>query len=108
MPGETAEAGPHRRRVRGYEERRDGVTLVLRDGLAGCLQTISDPTAALRRYETLRRPRTAGIAHRAYHLGWIGQWRSAPLCVLRDRLVAWTPDAFHRLQMLHLFRFADE
>ena len=63
------------------------------------------PTAALRRYEARRRPRTAGIARRAFHLGWIGQWTSPPACRLRDRLVAWTPDAFNRLQMRHLFRF---
>ena len=85
-----------------------GACLAIEDAvvLAGCLRVIPDPAAALRRYEDLRRPRTAGIARRAFHLGWIGQWQSAPLCRLRDRLVAWTPDAFHRLQMRHLFRFA--
>jgi 2-polyprenyl-6-methoxyphenol hydroxylase-like FAD-dependent oxidoreductase len=84
-----------------------GACLAIEDAvvLADCLRSIPDPAAALRRYEALRRPRTAGIARRAFHLGWIGQWQSVPLCRLRDRLVAWTPEAFHRLQMRHLFRF---
>jgi 2-polyprenyl-6-methoxyphenol hydroxylase-like FAD-dependent oxidoreductase len=73
--------------------------------LAECLREIRDPAAALRRYEALRRPRTAAIGRRALHLGWIGQWQAAPACRLRDRLVRWTPDAFHRWQMRELFRF---
>jgi 2-polyprenyl-6-methoxyphenol hydroxylase-like FAD-dependent oxidoreductase len=73
--------------------------------LAECLRAVPDPTAALRRYEARRRPRTAGIARRAFHLGWIGQWTSPTACWLRDRLVGSTPDAFNRLQMRHLFRF---
>jgi 2-polyprenyl-6-methoxyphenol hydroxylase-like FAD-dependent oxidoreductase len=84
-----------------------GACLAIEDGvvLADCLRAIADPVAALRRYEALRRRRTAGIVLRAYHLGWIGQWESALACRLRDRLVAWTPGAFHRLQMRRLFRF---
>lgn len=84
-----------------------GACLAIEDGvvLADCLRAIPDPTAALRRYEALRRRRTAGIVRRALHLGWIGQWRSAPACWLRDRMVAWTPSAFNRLQMQKLFRF---
>ena len=57
-----------------------GACLAIEDAvvLADCLRTIPDPAAALRRYEALRRPRTAGIARRAFHLGWIGQWTNRP------------------------------
>jgi 2-polyprenyl-6-methoxyphenol hydroxylase-like FAD-dependent oxidoreductase len=84
-----------------------GACLAIEDGvvLADCLRAIPEPAAALRRYETLRRRRTAGIVLRAYHLGWIGQWESAAACRLRDRLVAWTPGIFNELQMRRLFRF---
>jgi 2-polyprenyl-6-methoxyphenol hydroxylase-like FAD-dependent oxidoreductase len=84
-----------------------GACLAIEDAvvLAECLQANPDPAAALRRYEALRQPRTAGIGRRALHLGWIGQWESAPACWLRDRLVKWTPEAFHCLQMRKIFRF---
>lgn len=84
-----------------------GACLAIEDAvvLADCLRSVPDPAAALRRYEAKRRPRTAGIARRAFHLGWMGQWTSPAACRLRDRLVALTPEAFNRLQMRHLFRF---
>ena len=84
-----------------------GACLAIEDGvvLADCLRAIPEPAAALRRYEALRRRRTAGIVLRAYHLGWIGQWESAAAYRLRDRMVAWTPGVFNRLQMRRLFRF---
>jgi 2-polyprenyl-6-methoxyphenol hydroxylase-like FAD-dependent oxidoreductase len=84
-----------------------GACMAIEDAvvLAECLGSISDPVIALRRYEALRRPRTAVIGRRALHLGWIGQWESAPACWLRDRLVKWTPDAFHCFQMRQIFRF---
>lgn len=85
-----------------------GACLAIEDAvvLAECLGAAPDPAAALRRYESLRWPRAAGIALRAEHLGWIGQWESAPACWLRDRIVAWTPGAFHRFQMRRLFQFS--
>jgi 2-polyprenyl-6-methoxyphenol hydroxylase-like FAD-dependent oxidoreductase len=85
-----------------------GACLAIEDAvvLADCLRAVPDPAAALRRYESLRWPRAVGIALRAGHLGWIGQWESAAACRLRDRIVAWTPGAFHRFQMRRLFRFS--
>jgi 2-polyprenyl-6-methoxyphenol hydroxylase-like FAD-dependent oxidoreductase len=84
-----------------------GACLAIEDAvvLADCLRGSADPAAALRRYEDQRRARCAPIALRAAHLGWIGQWQSAPACALRDRIVRWTPDAFHRFQMRLIFRF---
>lgn len=84
-----------------------GACLAIEDAvvLADCLRDSVDPAVALRRYEDRRRTRCAHIALRAAHLGWIGQWRSAAACALRDRIVRWTPDAFHRFQMRLIFRF---
>jgi 2-polyprenyl-6-methoxyphenol hydroxylase-like FAD-dependent oxidoreductase len=85
-----------------------GACLAIEDAiiLADCLRAVPEPAAALKCYESLRWPRAWGIALRAAHLGWIGQWESAPACWLRDRLVAWTPYAFHRSQMRRIFRFS--
>ena len=84
-----------------------GACLAIEDGvvLADCLRAVPDRSAALRRYEALRQRRTAGIVLRAWHLGWIGQWESPLACELRNRMVAWTPGVFNRLQMRRLFRF---
>jgi 2-polyprenyl-6-methoxyphenol hydroxylase-like FAD-dependent oxidoreductase len=86
-----------------------GACLAIEDAvvLADCLRAATDPAGALKHYERLRWPRAWGIALRAEHLGWIGQWESAFGCGLRDRLVAWTPYAFHKLQMRRLFRFTE-
>lgn len=84
-----------------------GACLAIEDAvvLADCLRSLPDVPSALRRYESLRRARAAHIALRAAHLGWIGQWENALACALRDRIVRWTPDAFHRFQMRLIFRF---
>jgi len=84
-----------------------GACLAIEDAvvLAGCLRDAAGLSAALRRYESLRRTRAAHVALRAAHLGWIGQWQTRSACRFRDLVVRWTPGAFHRFQMRQLFRF---
>lgn len=47
--------------------------------------------AALRRYEELRRARTAEIVRFSWRLGRVGQWSNPLLCTLRDRVLELTP-----------------
>lgn len=55
--------------------------------LARCLGSGGDLTAALRRYEALRIPRTAAIVRQSRMVGALGQWRGAAAVRLRAWLL---------------------
>lgn len=59
--------------------------------LARCLSQSGDAPSALRRYEDLRRERTAWIVRRSRALGRIGQIENPALCRLRDAVLKATP-----------------
>lgn len=73
--------------------------------LAACLRPDGDPAAGLRRYETLRQPRTAAIVRQAARLGQVAQWENPLLCALRDFLNRRVPQKMLEKQVAALWRF---
>ncbi len=73
--------------------------------LAACLEENGDPATALRRYENLRQPRTAGIVRQAARLGQVGQWQNPLLCALRDGLNRLVPQRALEKQVAAVWRF---
>jgi 2-polyprenyl-6-methoxyphenol hydroxylase-like FAD-dependent oxidoreductase len=63
-----------------------GACMAIEDAacLARCLRAIPDVAAAFRRYEGMRRPRTALVGRRARRIGMIGQWEDRWLVALRN------------------------
>ena len=73
--------------------------------LAACLEDAEDPAAGLRRYESLRQPRTADIVEKAARMGGIAQWQNPLLCGLRDFLNRSVPQRQLERQVSQLWRF---
>ena len=73
--------------------------------LAACLEEEKDPVAGLRRYESLRQPRTADIVTKAARMGGIAQWQNPVLCGLRDWLNRSVPQRQLEKQVSRLWRF---
>jgi 2-polyprenyl-6-methoxyphenol hydroxylase-like FAD-dependent oxidoreductase len=71
--------------------------------LGACLCAGSNPSAALREYETQRRARTAAVVQQSRLFGQLAQSERRPVCWLRDALFRWTPTG---LQFQQLRRFA--
>ena len=70
--------------------------------LARCLSTDGDPVQALRRYERLRRRRTANIVRWSRYYGVIGQWQSWPAAFTRSLVISMCPESVlqHSLRLL--------
>lgn len=73
--------------------------------LAAVLRQENDPVLALRRYETLRQPRTAAIVRSAATFGRVAQWQNPLLCGLRDFLNARVPQKMLEKEVSRLWRF---
>ncbi len=76
--------------------------------LAACLEESGAAFAtaeALRRYETLRQPRTAAIVQNAARFGRMGQWQNPLLCSLRDWLNSHVPQNVLEKEVSRLWRF---
>ena len=54
--------------------------------------TFAEVSAALRRYESLRRPRTASVARFSRAYGMVGQWQSGWAVSLRDLMLSLVPN----------------
>ncbi len=70
-----------------------GACMAIEDAvvLARCLKGAPDAVAALRRYETLRMPRTARVVHASRKMARMGQMSSPLLCGLRNLYVRLVP-----------------
>jgi 2-polyprenyl-6-methoxyphenol hydroxylase-like FAD-dependent oxidoreductase len=73
--------------------------------LARCLGESPEVAAALRAYESRRRPRTSAITLQSRRMGRMGRWENPLLCWLRDRLIKNFPEQLRLAQLGELFRF---
>ncbi len=73
--------------------------------LAACLEQEADPATALRRYESIRQPRTAEIVKMAARMGDMAQWQNPLAAGLRDLLNASLPQAVILNQVAKLWHF---
>ena len=73
--------------------------------LAGCLAAGGPIEAALRRYEAVRRPRTAAVVRASRNVGRIGQIQSPVLCRVRDLLLRVTPVAMTLRQLAPIVEY---
>ncbi|MCA1558675.1 MAG: FAD-dependent monooxygenase, partial [Acidobacteria bacterium] len=61
--------------------------------LARCLRQEDDLEAGLRRYESVRRKRTAYITNQSWRIGRIGQYENGLLCAMRNLFIQLAPDS---------------
>jgi 2-polyprenyl-6-methoxyphenol hydroxylase-like FAD-dependent oxidoreductase len=73
--------------------------------LAEYLRGELDIPAALRRYEARRIPRANGFVLGSLRLGRLAQWENGLARGLRDRLIAWTPEAVAKRQLVRSLAF---
>jgi 2-polyprenyl-6-methoxyphenol hydroxylase-like FAD-dependent oxidoreductase len=67
--------------------------------LSRCLSRGDDLTTSLRRYQTMRQPRTAWITNQSWTIGRIGQIENPLACKARDFLASITPQALMMRQL---------
>ncbi len=82
-----------------------GAAMAMEDGLVLSEELARSPDdlpGALQRYEERRRPRVAPLVARAFQLGRMAHWTSAPVCALRNALLRMTPASVGLRQMRNM------